>query len=76
MSSAQIRQQVLKAFKLRGLGPDKEAIRLLCEHLEGCNDPEAERNRCVECIRSSPSRERPCSRAPPRLEKTRLLMHA
>ncbi|KAJ1483250.1 hypothetical protein T484DRAFT_1896356 [Baffinella frigidus] len=50
-----IRQKVLKGFKLRGLGPDKEAIRLLCEHLETCSDSDKELNRCVECIRSSPS---------------------
>lgn len=60
-----IRQKVLKGFKLRGLGPDKEAIRLLCEHLETCSDSDKELNRCVECIRSSPSRERPYPRPLP-----------
>jgi hypothetical protein len=62
---SQVRVLLLKCFKLRGLGPDKEAIRVLCEYLETSADASTEIPRIVEHIRSNPGCEPPYPAQPP-----------
>lgn len=49
-------RDIVRAFKLGGLGIGKEALSVLSGHLATCSDAEAEITRVMQCVKASGER--------------------
>lgn len=49
-------REIVRMFKLRGLGIGKEALSVLSGHLATCSDAQAEIVRVIQCIKASGER--------------------
>jgi hypothetical protein len=58
-------RDVVRAFKLGGLGIGKEALSVLSGHLATCSDAQAEITRVIQCVKASGERVFPRSMPPP-----------